>query len=110
MQKELSEGTASSEQEQLEQLLDRTNREIADRFEPTDLTGKDSSVLDVSSSKQPRLEVTLNFNAEGGEKFAELTKSIAGTGRLLGIVLDGTPISEATVGLNVVPPEFPEDR
>jgi len=45
--------------------------------------------------------VTLNFNREGAEKFAELTKSIAGTGRVLGIVLDGRSISEATVG-----PEF----
>ena len=42
--------------------------------------------------------MTLNFNAEGGEKFAQLTQSIAGTGRLLGIVLDGELISEASVG------------
>ena len=46
-------------------------------------------------------EVTLGFNREGGEKFASLTQSIAGTGRVLGIVLDGRSISEATVG-----PEF----
>jgi len=45
--------------------------------------------------------VTLAFNREGGEKFATLTQSIAGTGRLLGIVLDGRSISEASVG-----PEF----
>ena len=100
VQKELGlEGTAASEQDQLEQLLERTNREIADRFETTDLTGKDL----VSAGRQQQQnssgwEVTLNFNAEGGEKFADLTKSIAGTGRLLGIVLDGVPISEATVG------------
>ena len=100
VQKELGlDGTAASEQDQLEQLLERTNREIADRFETTDLTGKDL----VSAGRQqqqnsPGWEVTLNFNAEGGEKFADLTKSIAGTGRLLGIVLDGVPISEATVG------------
>ena len=43
-------------------------------------------------------EVTLTFNREGGEKFAELTQSIAGTNRLLGIVLDGRAISEASVG------------
>ncbi|MCX5930578.1 MAG: protein translocase subunit SecD, partial [Cyanobacteria bacterium] len=43
-------------------------------------------------------DVTLSFNQEGGRKFAELTKSIAGTGRLLGIVLDGRSISEASVG------------
>ena len=33
-----------------------------------------------------------------GEKFAEITKSIAGTNQLLSIVLDGESISEASVG------------
>jgi preprotein translocase subunit SecD len=42
--------------------------------------------------------VTLGFDRAGGEKFAGLTQSIAGTGRVLGIVLDGRSISEATVG------------
>ena len=99
-QKELGlEGTAKSETEQLEQLLERTNREILDRFEPTAFTGKQL----VSAGRQQQQngsgwEVTLNFNAEGGEKFAQLTQSIAGTGRLLGIVLDGELISEASVG------------
>ena len=99
-QKELGlEGTATTETEQLQQLLERTNREILDRFEPTAFTGKQL----VSAGRQQQQngsgwEVTLNFNAEGGEKFAQLTQSIAGTGRLLGIVLDGELISEASVG------------
>ena len=99
-QKELGlEGTADSEQEQLEQLLARANEEIVDRFEPAALTGKDL----VTAGRQQQQngsswEVTLTFNREGGDKFAELTRSIAGTGRLLGIVLDGRPISEAGVG------------
>ena len=99
-QKELGlEGTAATETEQLQQLLERTNREILDRFEPTAFTGKQL----VSAGRQQQQngsgwEVTLNFNAEGGEKFAQLTQSIAGTGRLLGIVLDGQLISEASVG------------
>ena len=90
-QKELGlEGTADSEQEQLEQLLARANEEIVDRFEPAGLTGKDL----VTAGRQQQQngsswEVTLTFNREGGDKFAELTRSIAGTGRLLGIVLDG---------------------
>ena len=93
------EGTATTETEQLQQLLERTNREILDRFEPTAFTGKQL----VSAGRQQQQngsgwEVTLNFNAEGGEKFAQLTQSIAGTGRLLGIVLDGQLISEASVG------------
>ena len=92
-------GTATSETEQLEQLLARTNQEILNRFEPTAFTGKQL----ISAGRQQQQngsgwEVTLNFNAEGGEKFAELTQSIAGTGRLLGIVLDGELISEASVG------------
>ncbi|MAD68648.1 MAG: protein translocase subunit SecD [Synechococcus sp. CPC100] len=92
-------GTAETETEQLEQLLARTNQEILDRFEPTAFTGKQL----ISAGRQQQQsgsgwEVTLNFNAEGGEKFAELTQSIAGTGRLLGIVLDGELISEASVG------------
>ena len=99
-QKELGlDGTAKTETEQLEQLLARTNQEILDRFEPTAFTGKQL----VSAGRQQQQngsgwEVTLNFNAEGGEKFAELTQSIAGTGRLLGIALDGELISEASVG------------
>ena len=99
-QKELGlEGTATTETEQLQQLLERTNREILDRFEPTAFTGKQL----VSAGRQQQQngsgwEVTLNFNAEGGEKFAQLTQLIAGTGRLLGIVLDGQLISEASVG------------
>ncbi|WP_114993025.1 protein translocase subunit SecD [Synechococcus sp. UW179A] len=99
-QKELGlDGTAKTETEQLEQLLARTNQEILDRFDPTAFTGKQL----ISAGRQQQQngsgwEVTLNFNAEGGEKFAELTQSIAGTGRLLGIVLDGELISEASVG------------
>ena len=42
--------------------------------------------------------MTLRFSQAGGEKFADLTKSIAGTNRLLGIMLDGRSISEASVG------------
>ena len=99
-QKELGlDGTAKTETEQLQQLLARTNQEILDRFDPTAFTGKQL----ISAGRQQQQngsgwEVTLNFNAEGGEKFAELTQSIAGTGRLLGIVLDGELISEASVG------------
>ncbi|MEA5423008.1 MULTISPECIES: protein translocase subunit SecD [unclassified Synechococcus] len=92
----------SSEIDQLRLLLEAVNSRVVDLFEPTGLTGKDL----VTAGRQQQQsgagwEVTLGFNREGGEKFATLTQSIAGTGRLLGIVLDGRSISEATVG-----PEF----
>ena len=92
-------GSAGSEQQQLEQLLEKVNQEIVARFEPAALTGKD--LVTAGRQQQPNTpgwEVTLSFNREGGDAFAELSRSIAGTGRLLGIVLDGQPISEASVG------------
>ena len=94
------EGSAGSETEQLEQLLAKVNEAIVGLFGPAELTGKDL----VSAGRQPlqnnpnSWEVTLGFNSDGAEAFAELTKSIAGTDRLLGIVLDGRAISEASVG------------
>lgn len=89
----------SSEADQLEALLTEVNRRIIRLYEPPLLTGKDL----VTAGRQQQQtgqgwDVTLSFNQEGGRKFAELTKSIAGTGRLLGIVLDGRSISEASVG------------
>ncbi len=87
------------ESQQLQQLLEKVNQEIVGLFESAQLTGQDL----VSAGRQQEQnisgwEVTLSFNREGGEKFASLTKEIAGTDRLLGIVLDGRSISEASVG------------
>jgi preprotein translocase subunit SecD len=92
----------SSESDQLELLLDAVNRRIVGLYEPAALTGKE--LVNAGRQQQqagPGWDVTLGFNREGGEKFAALTQSIAGTNRLLGIVLDGRSISEASVG-----PEF----
>ena len=89
----------SSEVDQIELLLNETNRRILSLYGPPLITGKDLT----SAGRQQQAtgsgwEVTLGFNREGGEKFAALTQSIAGTGRVLGIVLDGRSISEASVG------------
>lgn len=60
-------------------------------FTPTDLTGADlkrSSVEFDQQSGQP--VVSLEFNAEGTKKFAEVTKN--NVNGVLGIFLDGTPM------------------
>ena len=92
----------SGEVDQLEILQAEVNRRVINLYGPPLLTGKE---LTSAGRQQDRTgtawEVTLNFNREGAEKFASLTQSIAGTGRVLGIVLDGRSISEASVG-----PEF----
>ena len=89
----------SSEVEQLEVLLAEVNRRVVALYEPAALTGKDlTSAGRSQQSTGNSWEVSLGFNREGGEKFASLTQQIAGTNRLLGIVLDGRSISEASVG------------
>ena len=92
----------SSETDQLELLLAAVNTKIVELYEPAALTGKDLTGAGRQQNQAGSAwDVTLSFNTEGGRKFASLTQSIAGTGRLLGIVLDGRSISEASVG-----PEF----
>jgi preprotein translocase subunit SecD len=91
-----------ADRDQLEADLRRINVDIVAQFEPAGLSGKDL----VTAGRQQQQtgtgwDVTLGFTKDGGDKFASLTQSIAGTGRLLGIVLDGRSISEASVG-----PEF----
>ena len=85
--------------EQFILLRNKINTEIASLFETTPLTGQ---YLTNAGRRQDQntnnWEVTLSFNSEGGEKFADITKSIAGTSRLLGIVIDGISYSEASVG------------
>jgi preprotein translocase subunit SecD len=83
-------------------LLAEINRRIVELYEPAELTGKDLTAAGRQQQQSGNgWDVTLSFNSEGGRKFAALTQSIAGSGRLLGIVLDGRSISEASVG-----PEF----
>ena len=94
--------TKQADRDQLEADLQRINVDIVALFEPAGLSGKDL----VTAGRQQQQtgtgwDVTLGFTKDGGDKFASLTQSIAGTGRLLGIVLDGRSISEASVG-----PEF----
>ena len=75
------------------------SNQIVNLFNETDLSGK---YLINAGRRQEQTnnnwEVLLTFSNEGGEKFAEITKSIAGTDQLLSIVLDGESISEASVG------------
>ncbi len=92
----------SEELDQLEILRKEVNRRLLALYGPAQITGKDlTSAGRQQQQNGTSWDVTLGFNQAGGEKFATLTQSIAGTGRLLGIVLDGRSISEATVG-----PEF----
>lgn len=79
------------------EALTKVNEEIAKLFQPSGLTGKN-----LKDARQEGVggawNVALRFDPEGGDKFAQLTKNLAGTGRSIGIFLDGEPISTPTVG------------
>jgi preprotein translocase subunit SecD len=80
--------------EQNQADLKAINTAIAELFEKTELSGQNlKDAYPGPTTSQTVWEVALQFDPRGGELFAELTKSIAGTGRTLGIFLDGAPIS-----------------
>ena len=75
--------TDGSKLERIQKLEEAINKEMVTLFEPSSLTGKD--LINAGRSQEQNLtdwEDTLTFSQEGGEKFAKLTKSIAGTSRL----------------------------
>lgn len=75
-------------------------QELTDRlYEKVGLTGKNLEDANVASTRVDGVwSVLIDFDRQGGEQFAELTKRIAGTGRRLGIFLDGELISAPGVG------------
>ncbi len=69
-----------------------TAGEMATHFEATKLTGrylKNAQLVFDQTTREP--QVSIQFNSEGSDIFAEITK--ANVGRILGIFLDGVPIS-----------------
>ena len=96
-------GTAAEKNELIPQIQEQlviTNQGLAELFEPVGLGGqslKDARPQPTQAGN--RWEVAIRFDSEGGDKFAELTKNLAGTGRSIGIFLDQSLISAPTVGV-----------
>ncbi|NEQ96461.1 MAG: protein translocase subunit SecD [Cyanothece sp. SIO2G6] len=73
---------------------------VATLFQKTDLTG--DLLTNAQATPLPQTDawqVSLTFDDRGGRLFAELTRNIAGTGRVLGIFLDGDLVSSPTVSV-----------
>jgi preprotein translocase subunit SecD len=83
--------------------LQNNNQAIAELFESTNppLTGKFLKDAYGEPTQGNNWNVAIRFDTKGGELFAQLTKSLAGTGRSIGIFLDNEAISTPSVG-----PEF----
>ncbi|RZM79015.1 protein translocase subunit SecD [Leptolyngbya iicbica] len=96
-------GTAGSDDleqqiQSVQQAIQESNRAIRDLFAPADLTGQaltDAYARPRQSGNQ--WEVVIQFDSAGANKFAEISRDIAGTGRSIGIFLDDRLISAPSV-------------
>lgn len=78
--------------------IEKANQTILDLFESVDLTGKNLANASFGTTAAgDSWQVNVEFDSEGGQKFADLTKNIAGTGRTIGIFLDDSLISSPIV-------------
>ncbi|MEM1255688.1 MAG: hypothetical protein AAGI69_24890 [Cyanobacteria bacterium P01_H01_bin.21] len=80
-------------------LLEANHEAIAQLFDPTDLTG--AQVVDAIAypSQYGRWAVTVEFDPTGTGQFADITRQLAGTGRRLGIFVDGRLLSDPTINV-----------
>ena len=97
-------GSDSITEEQLAELdtitadLQTSRETLLELFEDSDLTGdKLTDALASPLGTGQSWQVSIYFNNEGGSLFTEMTRNIAGTGRVLGIFLDNRLISAPTV-------------
>ena len=102
---QIDELTKPEEAEKRSQEIAKLNEEIAQSreaiaklFKEVDLTGTSLTGANPQPMQNGGWEVAIRFDDEGGQKFADLTKNLAGTGRSLGIFLDNVLISSPTVG------------
>jgi preprotein translocase subunit SecD len=102
--KGLLEGVKKSEQKDVaaikaaKETLQKSNLAIAESFTEPKITGKNLKTAQAESQQQSSgWDVTLRFDETGGKQFADLTKNLAGTGRGIGIFLDGDLLSSPTV-------------
>jgi preprotein translocase subunit SecD len=90
-------------QERIEAIQDdiaESEAAITDLFEPPVITGDQlTDALARPNNAGTGWVVTIQFNDQGGNAFAELTRTIAGTGRSIGIFLDNRLLSAPTVAV-----------
>lgn len=78
--------------------VDKSNQAIAALFQKVGLTGDSlKNAYPQPYNSGAGWEVVLVFNDQGANKFAELTRNVAGTGRSLGIFLDDRLLSAPQV-------------
>ncbi|WP_373540631.1 protein translocase subunit SecD [Chamaesiphon sp.] len=83
---------------QIQTTIEQQYTEIDKLFDKAAITGKQLKRANPEPVAAGAWEVSIEFDNAGGDAFAKLTKSLAGTGRSIGVFLDNDPISTPTVG------------
>jgi preprotein translocase subunit SecD len=99
--KEILKKTKSTDKKAIEAVqlaIDKQYTEISKLFNQAVITGKQLKNASPQPLAADSWEVALEFDGPGGDAFAKMTKSLAGTGRSIGVFLDNDPISTPTVG------------
>lgn len=78
--------------------IEKQYTEIDKLFDKAAITGKQLKRANPEPVAAGAWEVSIEFDGAGGDAFAKLTKSLAGTGRSIGVFLDRDPISTPSVG------------
>lgn len=81
---------------EVQKKLKLREQKIAELFDRTELTGNNLKDAFPEPAGNDNWNIGLRFDARGGELFAQMTKELAGKGRI-GIFLDETSISAPTV-------------
>jgi preprotein translocase subunit SecD len=92
------------------EALQKSNSVVAESFTESKITGKNlKTAQSVPNPNGKGWDVSLSFDPTGGQQFTELTKNLAGTGRSIGIFLDGELISSPTVEVKYKATGIPGD-
>jgi preprotein translocase subunit SecD len=82
----------------IQQEIDKQYTQVGKLFDKAVITGRQLRNASPQPLAADSWEVALEFDGPGGDAFAKMTKSLAGTGRSIGVFLDNDPISTPTVG------------
>lgn len=101
-QNTLAQQRKTEEADALQKQIDQARAEIADLFEPSDLTGDmlHDARARPSDTAVGTWDINIQFNEEGSALFAEQTKQMAGTGRTIGLFLDDVLLSTPEVDVS----------
>lgn len=100
-QAELSQTNNAADMARISQQINQKNQEIQallfQLYESVDLTQKNVKDAFATPDRSNNWNVEIQFDSEGAKKFAQLTQSVAGTGRSIGIFVNKELISAPVV-------------